>query len=81
MLCYVLYQEVESPHHLKEAKEAEVLLDVKERKVAEPGHPHVARNKYADGVIHLIQYTHNTTNQQTNKATKQHTTKQHTTAR
>mmetsp|Transcript_4981 Transcript_4981/g.9502 ORF Transcript_4981/g.9502 Transcript_4981/m.9502 type:complete len:222 (+) Transcript_4981:1102-1767(+) len=47
------HQEVQSPHHLPKTHETEVPLDVEEGEVAEPRHPHVARDEHADGVVHL----------------------------
>eukprot|EP00967_Tisochrysis_lutea_P047486 scaffold57817_cov30-Tisochrysis_lutea.AAC.3 len=46
-------KKVEAPHHLHEAWQCEVGLDVVVREVAESGHPHVCRNEDADSVIYL----------------------------
>ena len=42
------------PRYLRESSEAEVLSHVVEGEVSEPGHPHVARDEYANGVVHLL---------------------------
>mmetsp|Transcript_11754 Transcript_11754/g.20076 ORF Transcript_11754/g.20076 Transcript_11754/m.20076 type:complete len:323 (-) Transcript_11754:88-1056(-) len=46
-------EEVEAPHHLREAEDGEVGLDVVVREVAEAGHPDVRRDVEPDGVVDL----------------------------
>ena len=44
-------EEVEPPHHLGEAQQGEVRLDVVIGEVAEARHPHVGRDVQPDGVV------------------------------
>ena len=47
------HHEVEAPHHLAEASDAEVPCAVVVREVPEAGHPDITRNEDADSVVYL----------------------------
>jgi hypothetical protein len=45
-------KEIQTPHHLGEAQEAEIALDVEEGKISEAGHPNVTRHEKTDRVVY-----------------------------